>query len=145
MNRFIIVTPSYNNSEWVEYNLASVLNQTYENWALVYVDDCSTDDTYGKVSEILKDNPKCKVIRNEINKGAAYNYIEYIRYFFPEDNDIIVHLDGDDWLYDENVLEKLNALYNKEDYWMTYGKFVCWDGSGSVTESFPQGSTYYQI
>jgi glycosyltransferase involved in cell wall biosynthesis len=142
MNRFIIVTPSYNNSEWVEYNLASVLNQTYENWALVYVDDCSTDDTYEKVSEILKDNPKCKVIKNETNKGAAYNYIEYIRYFFPEDNDIIVHLDGDDWLYDENVLEKLNALYNEEDYWMTYGKFVCWDGSGSVTESFPQGSAY---
>ena len=142
MNRFIIVTPSYNNSEWVEYNLASVLNQTYENWALVYVDDCSTDDTYEKVSEILKDNPKCKVIKNETNKGAAYNYIEYIRYFFPEDNDIIVHLDGDDWLYDETVLEKLNALYNEEDYWMTYGKFVCWDGSGGVTESFPQGSAY---
>lgn len=142
MNRFIIVTPSYNNSEWVEYNLASVLNQTYENWALVYVDDCSTDDTYEKVSEILKDNPKCKVIKNETNKGAAYNYIEYVRYFFPEDNDIIVHLDGDDWLYDENVLEKLNALYNEEDYWMTYGKFVCWDGSGGVTESFPQGSAY---
>ena len=142
MNRFIIVTPSYNNSEWVEYNLASVLNQTYENWALVYVDDCSTDDTYEKVSEILKDNPKCKVIKNENNKGAAYNYIEYVRYFFPEDNDIIVHLDGDDWLYDENVLEKLNALYNEKDYWMTYGKFVCWDGSGGVTESFPQGSAY---
>jgi glycosyltransferase involved in cell wall biosynthesis len=142
MNRFIIVTPSYNNSEWVEYNLASVLNQTYENWALVYVDDCSTDDTYEKVSEILKDNPKCKVIKNETNKGAAYNYIEYIRYFFPEDNDIVVHLDGDDWLYDETVLEKLNALYNEEDYWMTYGKFVCWDGSGGVTESFPQGSAH---
>ena len=142
MNRFIIVTPSYNNSEWVEYNLASVLNQTYENWSLVYVDDCSTDDTYEKVSEILKDNPKCKVIRNETNKGAAYNYIEYIRHFFPDENDIIVHLDGDDWLYDENVLEKLNALYNEKDYWMTYGKFVCWDGSGGVTESFPQGSAY---
>jgi glycosyltransferase involved in cell wall biosynthesis len=142
MNRFIIVTPSYNNSEWVEYNLASVLNQTYENWALVYIDDCSTDDTYEKVSGILKDNPKCKVIKNETNKGAAYNYIEYIRYFFPEDKDIIVHLDGDDWLYDENVLEKLNTLYNKEDYWMTYGKFVCWDGSGGVAESFPQGSAY---
>lgn len=141
MNRFIIITPSYNNSEWVEYNLASVLNQTYENWVLLYVDDCSTDNTYEKVSEILKDNPRCKVIRNETNKGAAYNYIEYIKCFSPNDNDIIVHLDGDDWLYDENVLEKLNALYNEKDYWMTYGKFVCWDGSG-VTESFPQGSAY---
>ena len=142
MNRFIVITPSYNNSEWVEYNLASVLNQTYENWSLIYVDDCSTDDTYEKVSEILKDNPKCKVIRNKTNKGAAYNYIEYIRHFFPNDNDIIVHLDGDDWLYDENVLERLNTLYNEKDYWMTYGKFVCWDGSGSVTGSFPQGSAY---
>lgn len=142
MSRFLIVTPSYNNSEWVEYNLASILNQTYENWALIYIDDCSTDGTYEKVSEILKDNPKCKVIKNETNKGAAYNYIEYVRHSFPDEDDIIVHLDGDDWFYDENVLEKLNALYNEKDYWMTYGKFVCWDGSGSVIESFPQGSAY---
>ena len=142
MNRFIIITPSYNNSEWVEYNLASILNQTYENWALVYVDDCSTDNTYEKVSEILKDNLKCTVIKNETNKGAAYNYIEYVKDFSPDKNDIIVHLDGDDWLYDENVLQKLNDFYNEKGCWMTYGDFICYDGTENVTKSFPQGTPH---
>jgi glycosyltransferase involved in cell wall biosynthesis len=142
MNKFTIITPSYNNLDYVEYNLASILNQTYTNWRLLYIDDCSTDGTFEKVSEILKDNAQCKVIRNEINKGAAYNYIEPVRHLFPEDDEIIVHLDGDDWFFDESVLEKLNDFYNKTECWMTYGQFVCWDGSDNVTKSFPQGTPY---
>ena len=142
MNKFTIITPSYNNLDWVEYNLASILNQTYTNWRLLYIDDCSTDGTFEKVSEILKDNPQCKVIRNETNKGAAYNYIEPVRHLLPDDDEIIVHLDGDDWFFNDNVLADLDNYYNRTKCWMTYGQFVCWDGSGDVTQSFPQGTPY---
>ena len=44
-NKFVIITPSYNNEEWVEPNLASMLNQTYTNWRTIYINDCSTDNT----------------------------------------------------------------------------------------------------
>jgi len=142
MNKFTIITPSYNNLDWVEYNLASILNQTHTNWRLLYIDDCSTDGTFEKVSEILKDNPQCKVIRNKTNKGAAYNYIEPLRHLFPDDDEIIVHLDGDDWFFNDNVLADLDNYYNQRKCWMTYGQFVCWDGSGDVTRSFPQGTPY---
>ena len=142
MNKFTIITPSYNNIDWVEYNLASILNQTHTNWRLLYIDDCSTDGTFEKVSEILKDNPQCKVIRNETNKGAAYNYIEPVRHLFPDDDEIIVHLDGDDWFFNDNVLADLDNYYNQKKCWMTYGQFVCWDGSENITRSFPQGTSY---
>lgn len=142
MNKFTIITPSFNNIDYVEYNLASILNQTHTNWRLLYIDDCSTDGTFEKVSEILKDNPQCKVIRNETNKGAAYNYIEPVRHLFPDDDEIIVHLDGDDWFFNDNVLADLDNYYSRTKCWMTYGKFVCWDGSGDVTQSFPQGTPY---
>ena len=142
MNKFTIITPSYNNLDWIEYNLASILNQTYTNWRLLYIDDCSTDGTFEKVSEILKDNPQCKVVQNKENKGATYNYLEYTKVLFPDDDEIIVHLDGDDWFYDEHVLENLNKFYNEKDCWMTYGQFVCWDGSGNVTQAYPQGTPY---
>lgn len=141
-NRFIIIVPSYNNIEWIEYNLASILNQTYENWLLLYIDDCSIDGTYEKAREILKDNPKCKTITNGINRGAAYNYIEYPRHLFPEPEDILVHLDGDDWFYDEHVLDKLNYYYRRNDCWMTYGQFVCYDGTNHPRPSYPQGTSY---
>lgn len=141
LNKFTIIIPSFNNKEWVETNLASILNQTYENYRVIYIDDASTDETYSTVCNIIGDLSNWKVIRNEENKGAAYNYIEYIKTLFPDDDEILVHLDGDDWFYDEHVLENLNKFYNEKDCWMTYGDFVCYDGVG-VSESFPQGTSY---
>lgn len=125
-NRFVIITPSYNNSQWLEYNLASVLNQTYTNWKVIYINDNSTDDTLERVTSIVGDNPKYKIINNSENKGAAYNYFEH--FDLIDDDDIVVHLDGDDWLLDETVLDQLNALYNRTDCWMTYGGFLAWKG-----------------
>jgi len=130
LNKFTIIVPSFNNEEWVETNLASILNQTYENYRVIYIDDASTDKTYSTVCNIVGDLSNWKVVRNEENKGAAYNYIEYIKTLFPDDNEILVHLDGDDWFYDEHVLENLNKFYNEKDCWMTYGDFVCYDGLG---------------
>ena len=52
-------------------------------------------------------------------------------------------MSGDDWFFDENVLENLNNYYNKTDVWMTYGKFYCWDGeSNNVIEANPQNTEY---
>ena len=64
-NKFRIQIASYNNEQWVEYNIASILNQTYENYEVTYVDDCSKDSTYNKVKELVGDNSKFTIIRNE--------------------------------------------------------------------------------
>jgi len=142
-NKFTIIVPSFNNEEWVENNLASILNQTYTNYRVIYIDDASTDETYSRVVQIVGDLPNWKVLRNIENKGAAYNYIEHIKAFSPEDNEILVHLDGDDWFYDERVLDNLNSFYNKKDCWMTYGDFVSYDGTGMLTRAFPQGTPHH--
>ena len=126
-NKFVIITPSYNNEEWVEPNLASMLNQTYTNWRTIYVNDCSTDNTLEKVNSIVKNDKRFTIINNKENQGATYNYINFLDQI--DDDEIIIHLDGDDWLINEVVLEKLNQYYNDNDVWMTYGGFVCWDGN----------------
>ena len=107
-NKFLIIVPSFNNEEWVETNVASILNQTYTNYRVVYIDDASTDQTYNKVFSIVNSLPNWKVWKNETNKGAAFNYIDSPKWLHPQDNEILVHLDGDDWFYDEHVLDKLN-------------------------------------
>jgi glycosyltransferase involved in cell wall biosynthesis len=139
-NKFKIITPSYNNSQWVEYNLASVLNQTYTNWEVIYINDNSTDNTLQKVRDIVGNHPKYTIISNDENKGATYNYFEHLDLI--DDDDIVIHLDGDDWLIDETVLEKLSELYTKTDCWMTYGGFVVWQGKDSYTHPFPQNTPY---
>ena len=66
-NKFRIITPSYNNEEWIEYNLASILNQAYTNYKVTYIDDASTDSTYEKVKEIVGELPNWNVIKNSEN------------------------------------------------------------------------------
>jgi len=142
LNKFKIVIPSYNNEKWLEPNIASILNQTYINYEVLYIDDCSTDDTYETVKHIVADLPNWKVVGNETNMRRGFNinpYNEYIKNFITDDKDILVFVDGDDWLYDDYVLEQLNEFYNKGDYWMTYGKMICYPGG---EEGNPQNSLY---
>lgn len=142
-NKFKIITPSYNNEEWVEYNLASILNQTYTNYEVVYIDDASTDNTYKKVMEVVGELPNWTVIKNSENRGAMYNYFHNLKEYIKDDLEIIIHLDGDDWLYDETVLEKLNTFYNEKDCWMTYGGFIVWGGYDiEYTLPYPQSTLY---
>tara|TARA_R110000868_G_scaffold8986_1_gene45523 strand:- start:12557 stop:14173 length:1617 start_codon:yes stop_codon:yes gene_type:complete len=138
-NKFKILIASYNNEEWVEYNLASILNQTYDNYEVIYVDDCSKDNTFEKVKEIVGDNRKFTLIKNETNLGGTYNHIRF--FDSVEDDEIILLIDGDDWFFDDNVFEKLNQFYNDKDVWMTYGKFYAWDGE-NATEAYPQNSPF---
>lgn len=144
-NKFKIVIASYNNEKWVEYNLASVLNQTYENYHVYYVDDCSTDKTNELVNDIVAGNDKFTVIRNESRVGeeAIYNYIRFFETL--DDDDVFVIMCGDDWLFDEHVLNKLNNFYNEKDSWMTYGKFYAFDGSDHIKEANPQNTPYSEF
>ena len=138
-NKFFIITPSFNNENWVEYNLSSVLNQTYTNYEVLYINDASTDNTYNLVKSIVGNNNKFTIINNTENKGAMFNYFEHLDKI--DSNSIVVHLDGDDWLYDEFVLDKLNTLYNETNCWMSYGGFVVWDGINAKTP-YPQNTNY---
>ena len=139
-NKFIILVTSYNDEDWVEYNLASILNQTYSNYKVMYYNDASEDNTYQKVLNIVEDNPKFTLHNRSENKGALHSYLECLDTL--EDEDILVCLSGDDWLFNDEVLENLNNFYNEKDVWMTYGKFYCWDGSDNISEGNPQNTPY---
>jgi len=142
-NKFKIIIASYNNEMWVEYNLYSILNQTYDNYEVIYVDDCSTDKTNELVKSIVgNNNNKFTIIRNQerVGKEAIYNYIRFFDSL--EDDEIVACACGDDWLIDDNVLENLNNFYNKKDPWMTYGEFYAYDGSENVIKANPQNTPY---
>lgn len=110
----------------------------------MYVDDCSTDRTSELVNEIVGANDKFTIIRNETNLGANGDHIyNYIRFFESlEDDEICVFACGDDWLFDENVLEKLNSFYNTKEVWMSYGEFYVYDGTPNLVKATPQSTPY---
>ena len=141
MNKFKIICPSYNNEKWVETHISSILGQTYDNWEVIYIDDNSSDNTWKAVNDLVGNNSKFRLIRNSENKGAAYNYNEYLENI--EDEDILIHLDGDDWIATPDVLEKLNNLYLEKDLWMSYGYYMTYKTHDDIEyKPFPQNTEY---
>jgi glycosyltransferase involved in cell wall biosynthesis len=138
-NKFIILITAYNDEKWVEYNIASILNQTYSNYKVLYYDDASTDNTFQEVNKIVQNNDKFTITTRKNNMQALYSYEECIKQI--KEDEILVCMSADDWLYDDNVLENLNNYYNNNNVWMTYGKFVAWDGE-NITEANPQNTPY---
>ena len=138
-NKFVIISPSYNNEKWTETYYNSIVTQTYDNYQVVYINDKSTNNTKSVIDGLAKDNPKFKIIHHTENKGAAYNYIEYLPTLDLDPEDILVHLDGDDWLAYPTTLEHLNGFYNEKDVWMTYGKFITYP---DLKEGNPQNTPY---
>ena len=140
-NKFRILIASHNNERWIKYNLSSVMNQTYKNYEVFYIDDSSSDKTYHLAKKIIGNDPRFALIRNEKNMGGTYNHLYYATHNLYDDNTIICLLDGDDWLYDITVLEKLNEFYNKHNSWMTYGGMVV-QQDNQIVEANPQNSPY---
>ena len=66
-----IIIPSYNKKNYITECINSVINQTYEDWRLIIIDDCSTDGS----QEVLKKfntNKKIKIIFLKKNKGPSF-------------------------------------------------------------------------
>ncbi len=121
---FVIVIPSYNNREWYQHNIDSALNQAYEHFQVIYIDDASTDGTGHLVEQYIKQHPRrdrITLIRNKERLGAMLN--RYRVFHTIADHKIICELDGDDWYADENVLTRLNKEYADPNVWLTFGQF----------------------
>jgi len=121
---FVVIIPSYNNENWYRFNLDSVLKQKYDQFRVIYIDDASTDRTADLVKEYLAlydMDHKVTLISNWERVGALANI--YRAVWMCDSSDIIVTVDGDDWLAHEDVLQTLNEIYSDPEVWMTYGQF----------------------
>ena len=101
-----IITPNYNCSRFIAQTIESVLSQTYTDWEMLVVDDCSTDDSYDIALEYASKDNRIKVIRNDKNSGAAVSRNKAIEIAQGE---FIAFLDSDD-LWSPIKLEKQIAF-----------------------------------
>lgn len=128
MKRFCIIVPSYNNAKNYRENLDSIFEQKYTNYYVLYFDDASNDNTnklvHNYVNKLSTENKnKIHIFKNHYNskQGCA----KYIAAHFADNNDILIFLDGDDWLNNINVLNYLNDVYSlDENVWLTYGSVL---------------------
>ena len=66
-----VIMPSYNCGQFVKESIRSVQAQTYQNWELLFVDDCSEDDTVTIVMALKESDPRIHLSKNTRRRGAA--------------------------------------------------------------------------
>jgi glycosyltransferase involved in cell wall biosynthesis len=69
---FSILIANYNNGRFFKDCYDSIINQTYDNWEAIIVDDHSTDDSVELIKAIVKNDARCKLYENEKNEGCGY-------------------------------------------------------------------------
>lgn len=109
-----IVMPSYNGEKYIAETIKSIQNQTYENWELLIVDDCSGDDTENVIKS-FKDN-RIRFFKNSHNSGAAVSRNYALR---EAKGKWVAFLDSDD-LWEPQKLERQLKFMCENDYKFTY-------------------------
>lgn len=112
-----IIMPSYNTACFILESIQSVQMQTYSNWELIIVDDCSTDETDYVISEIADE--RIIYVKNEVNSGAAFSRNRALK---MAKGRWIAFLDSDD-LWESDKLEKQISFMLNNGYSFSYTKY----------------------
>lgn len=137
--QFKIIVPSFNSVKYLPKTLLSIQEQTYPNYAVCVIDDASS---FPEQREIISDfctRNQWKSIFHQTNTGALAGTVEAIRELNCQDEDVIIVIDGDDWLADSYVFAKLNQIYTEEDVYVTWGSFITYpEGQLLMNHDIPQ-------
>ena len=113
MNNLVsIIMPSYKCGRFIAESIKSVQAQTYRNWELIIVDDCSGDDTIGIVLDFQKNDDRIKIFQNSSNMGAAVSRNTALR---NAEGRWIAFLDSDD-LWKPEKLERQIRFMEENGY-----------------------------
>jgi glycosyltransferase involved in cell wall biosynthesis len=102
-----VVTPVYNGAEYLSECAESVLNQSYENWEYVIVDNCSTDETLELARRFESQDTRVRVVAADVFVGPIENQNRAVREISPESKYTKV-LHADDWLFPECLERMVN-------------------------------------
>lgn len=123
-----VLTTYYNSFEYLNWTIKSLKDQTVNDWVCYITDDVSNDGSSELIKDLIVDDERFVVIHNKTKHYQTGNYWQVLQRNDINDEDICVTLDGDDWLFDECVFERVNEYYSNPNVWMTFGQFVFDDG-----------------
>jgi len=125
-----IITPLYNSENFISKTIESVLAQSYENWEMLIIDDCSNDNGVKIVKKYQENNDNIKLVQLSKNSGAAVARNEGIKLAKGR---YIAFLDSDD-LWHPEKLKKQISFMKKSDHAFTYTNYQKMSNSGNLTD-----------
>lgn len=139
-----IITPTYNSEPFIAQTIASVQAQTYTNWELLIVDDCSTDQTKSIVKKFAADDPRVTFHQLSKNSGAGVARNLAVE---MSGGRYIAFLDSDD-LWKPEKLQKQIDFMQTQNQPFTFSFYDCIDEAGNATGKrieAPRTLHYYQL
>lgn len=104
-NLISVILPAYNCEKYIEESVTSILNQTYDNFELIIIDDGSTDKTFN-ILKSFKDS-RVRLYKNKINRGIIYSLNKGI---FKSKGQFVARADGDDICEKDRFKKQINFL-----------------------------------
>lgn len=145
--RFTITSTCYNAEDYIERCVQSVQRQTYKHWQHVVVDAQSTDRTHDRAQQAMFARSRStvasfgKLIQPAGERLSALENAYNIWMTLPPD-EVIVWLDGDDWLATDHALDILARAYaHPDEPWVTYGQFMFATGELGFADRYRPGES----
>ena len=120
----IIVTTLYNAENYIDKCIGSLMGQDFKNFKCYITDDISTDNSVNIVKNMIEGDDRFILIENKEKFYQPGNYDQVIRNN-PNihDDEVIIEVDGDDWLPDSKTLSRINEVYSNPNIWIANGTF----------------------
>lgn len=122
-NLVSIITPMYNSERYIVSTIESVLDQTYKNWEMIIVDDCSTDSSSEIAKSYSEKDERIKYIRTEKNAGVSNARNVALK---MATGSFLAFLDSDD-TWEKEKLEKQIDFMKKNEYVITFTAYELMD------------------
>jgi glycosyltransferase involved in cell wall biosynthesis len=116
----------WNAEKYVENCIKSLKSQIDTDFKVFIIDDLSTDNTVEKIKSLIVGDNRFNLIINSEKKFKLKNLDELITTF--DDNDIVIELDGDDFLLKTDVVSDIRNIYLDGQVWLTNGSFIYTNG-----------------
>jgi len=134
-NHLMVLVPFHNPGSALARCLESLELQDHTNFDVLFLDDGSTDDSPAILQATLRRDPRFRLIRRTSRHGLARNLSSaLLTHCRP--HDIVVCVDGDDWLTTPDALSFVDNLYRDHDCWLTYGQFEFANGDYGFAQPF---------
>lgn len=112
-----VIIPTFNSEKFIKRAIYSVLIQSYKDFELIIVDDCSTDNTV-KIIESFNDD-RIKIVKHDVNTGVGVARQTGLKY---TTGDFVLFVDSDDYLKDD-FIEMCVLLQKQENADIIYTSF----------------------
>jgi glycosyltransferase involved in cell wall biosynthesis len=121
----------WNAEKYIKNCIRTLKSQTDRDFEVYLVDDMSTDNTVGVTKKLIEGDSRFKLIINQEKKFKLRNLDELITQF--NDEDIVIEIDGDDFLLTSDVVSDIKNIYSDGKVWLTNGSFMYSDGNSGFS------------